>query len=461
MTGNHRELIFPRGFVWGTSTAAYQVEGGWDEDGKGPSIWDTFTHLPGKIERGETADRADDHYHRWPADLDLMHDLGIPAYSFSVSWPRVLPDGIGPLNPAGMDFYDRLVDGLLARGITPYLKLYHWDLPQALQDRGGWAERDTARRFADYAVAVAARLGDRVRSWITHAEPFVASMAGNLYGMHAPGVQDPFTALKVAHNLLLGHGCAVKALRSELPAGAELGIVLSVYPVHPASESESDRAAAVRIDGMTNRLFMDPLFRGSYPADTVSLLGPLFPTVQPGDLALIATRLDFVGLNYYTRVVVRHDPAVPLIEAAFVQPPSREYSQMWEIYPPGMYEVLTRVFHEYHPHQIYVTENGVPVPDDVDLDGRVRDERRIRYLQDHLSQVHRAIAEGVPVRGYFHWSFLDNFEWSFGYRMRFGLVYVDYATQQRVPKDSARWFTGVIRKNAVLGGDGHRQGGEG
>ncbi len=461
MTGNHHDLVFPQGFVWGTSTAAFQIEGGWDEDGKGLSIWDAFTRVPGKIERGENADQADDHYHRWPSDLDLMRDLGIPAYSFSVSWPRVFPEGSGALNPAGLDFYDRLVDGLLARGIAPYLKLYHWDLPQALQQRGGWAERDTAERFADYAIAVASRLGDRVQHWITHDEPFVASMAGNLYGMHAPGVQDPLTALQVAHNLLLGHGCAVKALRGMLPTSAGLGIVLSVYPVHPVSESEADRAAALRIDGLTNRLFMDPLFRGSYPADTASLLGPLFPQVQPGDLALISTPLDFVGVNYYTRVVVRHDPSVPLIEAAFVQPPDREYSQMWEIYPPGMYEVLARVYRDYHPRQIYVSENGIPVPDGVDLDGRVRDERRIRYLQDHLAQVHRAIADGVPVRGYFHWSFLDNFEWSFGYRMRFGLVYVDYATQQRTPKDSARWFTGVIHKNAVPGVNGHHPGGEG
>ncbi len=298
MTGNNHHLIFPDRFVWGTITSAYQIEGGWDEDGKGLSIWDTFSHTPGKIERDENADLAADHYHRWPTDLDLMAGLGIPAYSFSVSWPRVIPDGSGPVNPAGLDFYARLVDGLLERGITPYLKLYHWDLPQALQDRGGWADRDTAERFADYAHAVAARLGDRVPYWITHDEPFVASMAGNFNGLHAPGVQDPFTALKVAHHMLLGHGCAIKALRSVLPERAEAGIVLSVYPVHPASVSEADRLAAGRIDGMTNRIFMDPLFRGAYPDDMLALLGPIFPEVQPGDLDLIATPIDFLGVNY-------------------------------------------------------------------------------------------------------------------------------------------------------------------
>ncbi|HEY3345395.1 MAG TPA: GH1 family beta-glucosidase [Anaerolineaceae bacterium] len=452
MTGNHSILRFPDGFVWGTSTSAYQIEGAWNEDGKGISIWDTFAHTPGKIERDENADVTGDHYHLWPADLDLMAGLGIPAYCFSVAWPRVIPEGRGAANPAGLDFYDRLVDGLVERGIDPYLMLYHWDLPQALQDRGGWAEREIAELFAEYARVVAGRLGDRVTHWITHDEPFVAAMAGHFNGQHAPGLQDPIAALRSAQHMLLSHGCAVQALRAILPAKAQIGIILSVYPVHPATESEADRQAAWRTDGLTNRLFLDPLFRAAYPADIQETFGPFFPEVQPTDLGTIATPIDFLGVNYYTRVVIQADSDVPLMAASQIQVPDQEYSQMWEIYPNGMFEVLERVDKDYHPQNIFVTENGVPVPDGVDLDKRIRDERRIRYLSDHILQVHHAIQAGIPVRGYFHWSFQDNFEWSFGYRLRFGLVYVDYATQERIVKDSGRWYAQVIRQNGVPAG---------
>ena len=325
--------------------------------------------------------------------------------------------------------------------------LYHWDLPQALQDKGGWAERSIIDAFSEYTRVVARRLGDRVPAWVTLNEPMVISLAGNFLGEHAPGLQDPFVALRVAHNLLVAHGQAVQVLRSELPKTARVGIILNITPTYPATDTPADLLAATRYDGVANRLFLDPLFKGRYPQDMLDLFGPIFPAIAPGDLQTIAAPLDFVGLNYYMRAVMQADPAVPILGASQVYPPESEYSQMWEIYPPGMYEMLTRIQADYHPAQVYITENGVCVPDGVDFDGRVRDERRIRYLRDHLEQAHRAIAAGVPLKGYFHWTFMDNFEWAFGYRMRFGLVYVDYATQQRMIKDSGRWYANLIHNN--------------
>jgi len=440
-------LKFPQGFVWGAVTSAYQIEGAWNEDGKGPSIWDGFVHQPGKIERGETADVSVDHYHCFPEDIALMQELGLQAYCFSVSWPRILPEGTGKVNQAGLDFYDRLVDALLKENISPYVMLYHWDLPQALQDKGGWSERFIVDAYSEYARILARRLGDRIPTWVTHNEPMVISLAGNFLGEQAPGLQDPFIALRVAHNLLVAHGQAVRALRAELPKTAKIGIILNITPTYPATDTEEDRQAARRYDGIANRLFLDPLFRGEYPADMLELFGPIFPEIPPGDLRTIAAPLDFVGLNYYMRAVMRNDPDTPLLQAAQVYPPESEYSQMWEIYPPGMYEMLTRIQADYHPKEVYITENGVCVTDGVDFDGRVRDERRIRYLRDHLTQVLRAIQVGVPLKGYFHWTLMDNFEWSFGYRMRFGLVYVDYATQKRTIKESGRWYANVIRNN--------------
>ena len=442
-------LKFPEGFVWGAVTAAYQIEGAWNEDGKGSSIWDSFVHQLGKIERGETADVSVDHYHRYSEDIALMQELGLQAYCFSVSWPRILPEGTGKVNLAGLDFYDRLVDGLLAKNIAPYLMLYHWDLPQALQDKGGWGERFISDAYSEYARIVARRLGDRIPAWVTHNEPMVISLAGNFLGEHAPGLQDPFVALRVAHNLLVAHGQAVQVLRAELPKTARIGIILNITPTYPATDTEVDRQAARRYDGVANRLFLDPLFRGEYPADMLELFGPIFPELQPGDLQTIAAPLDFVGLNYYMRAVMRNDPDVPLLQASQVYPPESEYSQMWEIYPPGMYDMLTRIQADYHPKEIFLTENGVCVTDGLDFDGRVRDERRIRYLREHLAQVQRAIQAGVPVKGYFHWTLMDNFEWAFGYRMRFGLVYVDFATQKRTIKESGRWYTNVIRNNGL------------
>ncbi len=441
-------LRFPDGFVWGTATSAYQIEGAWDEDGRKPSIWDTFCRQPGRIRDGSSGDVAADHYHRWAEDVALMASLGLKAYRFSVAWPRVIPDGSGAVNPAGLDFYDRLVDALLERGIEPFVTLYHWDLPQTLQERGGWLNRDTARVFADYAHVVAARLGDRVRTWITHNEPWVTAFVGYFLGEHAPGMQDPLATFRATHHLLLSHGYAVEALRAAAHLPLRVGITLNLSPVHPASDAEADRQAADRFDGLLNRLFLDPLLKGSYPQDLQPLIGSLLP-VEPGDLERIAASLDFVGVNYYTRTVIRHDPALPVLELGQVQPAGSEYSQMWEIYPAGMYELLMRVWRDYRPADIFITENGIPVPDGLDFDGRVRDGRRITYLRDHLIQAHRAIQDGAPVRGYFHWSLLDNFEWAYGYTMRFGLIYVDYATQKRTVKDSGHWYAAVVRENGV------------
>lgn len=440
-------ITFPSHFTWGTATSAYQIEGAWNEDGRGLSIWDTFCHTPGKIYQNETGDIASDHYHRWKEDVQVMVELGLNAYRFSIAWPRVLPQGKGAVNPKGIDFYDRLVDALLEQNIQPFPTLFHWDLPQSLQDEGGWANRETAYHFAEYARVLGERLGDRVSNWITHNEPFVAALAGHFTGEHAPGIQDIGIALKAGHHLLLSHGLAVSALRASLTRPANIGITLNLTTCHPASDSEADRRAAWRFDGINNRMFLDPVLRGEYPADMLELFGPLFPAIPPDDLRITSTPLDFLGVNYYTRNVIRYDPDFPLAEFVEVHPIGNEYSQMWEIYPPGIYELLTRVWNDYHPAHIYVTENGCPVPDGLDLDRRVRDYRRIHYLRDHLVQCHRALTEGVPLRGYFVWSLGDNFEWSYGYTMRFGIVYIDYNTQERMIKESGRWFAQVIRDN--------------
>lgn len=443
-------LSFPPDFVWGAATAAYQIEGAWNEDGKGPSIWDTFVRRPGKVYRNDTGDIAADHYHRWPQDIQLMAELGLKAYRFSVSWSRILPEGRGTVSPAGLDFYDRLVDGLLAQGIQPFVTLFHYDLPQALQDLGGWGDRETAYHFAEYAALLAQRLGDRVTGWITHNEPEVVAMNGHFTGEHAPGLQDPFMALRVAYHLLVSHGLAVQALRAALPASAQVGITLNMNPVYPASDTEADLLAAHRVDTVINRLFIEPVMLGRFPADAETIFQQMLPEPQAGDFESASAPLDFIGLNYYTRVVIRQDPDIPLVQASQIQPVGNEYSQMWEIYPQGLYDLLHEVWQKYHPAAIYITENGVPVPDGIDFDGRVRDGRRIRYLYDHLAQAHRALAEAIPLKGYFVWSLMDNFEWAHGYRMRFGLFYVDYENGlARTIKDSGRWYSQVIRQNGL------------
>jgi beta-glucosidase len=446
---NNGFLSFPDGFLWGVASSAYQIEGAVNEDGRGLSIWDSFCRQPGKTKNGETGDSAADHYHRWRQDLRIMKDLGLKAYRFSIAWPRILPAGSGQVNRPGLDFYDRLVDALLEAGIEPFITLYHWDLPQALQDRGGWPARDTALHFADYARIIGERLGDRVTYWMTHNEPWVAAFAGYFEGEHAPGIQDPVAAFLSAHHLLLSHGLACEALRAACRKPPHMGIALNLNPIHPATDSQADLEAATRADAGLNRLFLDPLFKGRYPADLIEMLGPIFTPPQPGDMERIAAPLDWLGVNYYSRHVVRYDPDVPLLQLSQVLPVGNEYSQMWEIYPPGIFELLTRVWKDYHPPYIIVTENGMCVPDAPDLDGRIRDTRRIAYLHDQIAQVHRAIGDGVPVRGYFVWSLTDNFEWAHGYGMRFGLVYVDYATQARAVKDSGWWYKRVIEANGV------------
>jgi beta-glucosidase len=437
-------LRFPPGFLWGAAASAYQIEGAWNEDGRGPSVWDTFVRRPGKVWRGQTGDVAADHYHRWAEDVDLMAQIGLQAYRFSVSWPRVLPQGAGRVNEKGLDFYDRLVDALLARGIQPFVALHHFDLPQALQDRGGWPARDTAYRFAEYATVVARRLGDRARYWIPHNEPAAVAFSGYGLGTSAPGLRNPVASLRAMHHLLLSHGLAAQAIRAAAPGPVEIGTALSTSPVYPATPA--DRGAAVRMDNLVNRLTLDPLLLGRYPQDALGRLTPMLARARAGDMAIIAAPLDFLGINYYTRILARREWRLPILWAWKARvPAANPRSAMWEIYPQGIHDLLVRVWQDYGHPRMFVTENGVPVPDQVDSDGSVHDQARIQYLRDHLVQVRRAMDAGVPVKGYFVWSVLDNFEWDLGYQMRFGLVHVDYDTQQRVVKDSGWWYRDLIR----------------
>jgi len=445
------EYLFPEGFLWGAATAAYQIEGGFDEDGKGESIWDRFSHTPGKILNGDTGDVACDHYHRYLEDVKIMRDLKLKAYRFSVSWPRVFPEGRGKPNPKGLDFYRRLSDALIAAGIKPVVTLYHWDLPQALQDKGGWPNRDTADYFADYAAYMFDKLGDCVELWITHNEPWVVSMLGYGSGIHAPGIKDMSAALKAAHNLLLSHGKAVRIFREIVSRGSKIGITLNLSPVHPASESESDIEAARRFDGHLNRWFLDPVLKGKYPGDLWELYERTIglPHVEDDDLDVIGTPIDFLGVNYYTRAVIRAGEADEPLRATRVAPSSNFTEMGWEIYPEGIYELLIRIHRDYNEPLVYITENGAAFKDVVDEEGGVKDDERIKYLQDHLIRLHRAIQDGVKVGGYFVWSLMDNFEWAYGYTKRFGLLYIDYTTQRRIWKKSALWYRDVIERNGV------------
>ncbi|NLE77883.1 MAG: beta-glucosidase [Chloroflexi bacterium] len=442
-------LEFPAGFVWGAATASYQIEGSADAHGKGPSIWDLFCRAPGAIENSDTGDVACDHYRRWREDLALMSQLGLGAYRFSISWPRVLPTGHGQVNRTGLDFYDRLVDGLLEAGIQPFVTLYHWDLPQALQEAGGWPARQTADHFAAYADVVSRRLGDRVGHWITLNEPWVAAYAGYGNGWHAPGIRNPLAAIAAAHHLLLAHGQAVPVLRANSRPEAQVGITLNLAPVHPASDREADQAAARRFDGFLNRWFLGPIFHGRYPEDLLTLLGEALPDGAAADGPAMAAPLDFLGINNYTRNVMANDPESVVVETKEVFPSGRPYTEMgWEVYPEGLYELLTRVQRDYAPPRIYVTENGATFPDALS-GGRVHDPQRVDYLRGYIAQAHRALQEGVPLAGYFVWTLLDNFEWAYGYSKRFGLVYVDFGSQARILKDSAFWYREVIAQNGV------------
>jgi beta-glucosidase len=445
---------FPDDFVWGAATASYQIEGAVHEDGRGESVWDRFSHTPGRTHNGDTGDVACDHYHRWPEDVKLMQELGLQAYRFSIAWPRVLPQGWGQSNPLGLDFYDSLVDALLAANITPYVTLFHWDLPQALQDRGGWANRDTVDAFVEYAEAVVQRLGDRVTHWITHNEPQVYANHGHFTGEHAPGTTDHRVALQVAHNLLLSHGRVVPLLRSARD-GAQVGITLNLSPSVAASESEADQRAAAIYDGLHNRWFLDPLYGRGYPQEIVEALGDAMPEVQDGDLDIAAAQTDFLGINYYFPQYVRAASAdeSPLGFAALGPDELRQRGHTltamgWPIVRDGLRDLLVRVHRDYAPREIFITENGAAFDDEV-RDGVVDDQNRIAYLREHFNAASEAIGEGVPLHGYFVWSLMDNFEWAHGFSKRFGLIYVDYATQERIPKASADWYRRVIEEDAV------------
>jgi beta-glucosidase len=470
------DRAFPPGFVWGTATAAYQIEGAVAEDGRTPSIWDTFSHTPGKVQGGDTGDEADDHYHRFPEDVAIMKTLGVSSYRFSIAWPRITPhvtaQALGPVNEAGLAFYSRLVDELVAAGISPAATLYHWDLPQALEDAGGWTSRATAERFAEYAEVIASRLGDRIGTFITLNEPWCSAYLGYASGVHAPGRTEPASALQAVHHLNLAHGLATAAIRRAAP-DAQVALTLNLAWVRPATDSAADADAARRIDGLQNRVFLDPALRGAYPADVLADTSSVtdWSFIQDGDVERICQPLDALGLNYYSPTVVRaHDPALPRAQADghgdgaasswpgcadidFPQQPGPYTDMGWSVDARGMYQLLVRLSRENPGLDLYVTENGAAYPDELSPDGHVHDDDRIAYLGEHLQAVRDAIADGAPVRGYYLWSLLDNFEWSYGYSKRFGIVHVDYATQQRTIKDSGRWYAAVAGRNALPAGD--------
>ena len=435
-----RASSFPSDFVWGAATASYQIEGAAHEDGRGESVWDRFSATPGKVRGGDTGEIACDFYHRYPEDVKLMRELGLDAFRFSIAWPRVLPEGRGKVNEAGLDFYDRLVDALLAEGIEPFATLFHWDTPQALEDEGGWTVRSIAEAFVPYVEAVVGRLGDRVRFWTTHNEPWVVAWIGHSWGQHAPGRTSEADAVAAAHHLLLSHGWAVEAIRREAP-NAQVGISLNLQEAYAHSDSPEDEAAAWHVDGEGNRWFLDPIFRGSYPADLLQRNELVAPFVQEGDLATMAAPLDFLGVNNYFRFVVGADVDGPRI----VRNPEAQHTEMgWEVFPDGLHRLLTRVAEDYAPAAIYVTENGAAFGDVRVHDGAVHDPERTAYLEGYIDAMTRALADGAPVKGYFVWSLLDNFEWATGYSKRFGLVYVDYPTLERIPKDSFYWYQRLI-----------------
>ena len=421
---------FPPDFVWGAATASYQIEGAVHEDGRGESVWDRFCATPGAVRNGETGEVACDFYHRYPADIELMQELGVGAFRFSIAWPRILPEGRGAVNAAGLDFYDRLVDAVLEAGIEPWPTLYHWDLPQPLEDAGGWPVRATAEAFAEYVEAVAGRLGDRVTWWTTHNEPRVMSWLGYGDGTFAPGRASSADALAAAHHLLLSHGRAVAVIRRDVP-GAKVGIALDLTDAVPATNLHDDCVAAHAVDGRANRLFLDPLFKGEYPED---LPEPFAGRVDDGDLRTIAAPLDFLGVNYYHRQVVRAPAEVELV-----------------VSPQGFTDLLVRLRDDYAPPAIVVTENGTWFGDAVSHDRRVRDPERQAYLADHVAAVALALDAGVPITGYFVWSLLDNFEWNVGYWKRFGLVYVDFPTLERIPKGSFYWYRDFIARRRRAG----------
>jgi beta-glucosidase len=439
-------MSFPQGFLWGAATSSYQIEGATMADGRGATIWDVFCDVPGKVANNDNGDVACDHYHRYPEDIAMMADMGLQTYRFSIAWSRIFPQGTGPVEPRGLDFYDRLVDTLLRHNIQPMVTLYHWDLPQALQEKGGWENRDIVQAFTQYADTVSARLGDRVKMFATHNEPWCISFLSNFLGQHAPGKHDLKAAIQVAHHVLLSHGTALEALRRNVPDGQH-GIVLNFTPAYPASDSAADREAAYRVDGFNNRWFADPLFKGCYPQDMVDFFGEHMCEASDEDLAVISRPIDFLGVNFYTRHLIGagngffgesyHDSGNPRTDIG------------WEVYPQALYDLLMRLTNEYRVPALYITENGAAYSHEPEADGVVYDTERIEYLRAHLEACQKAIEDGAPLKGYYQWSLMDNFEWAYGYDQRFGMVYVDYKTQKRIIKNSGHWYSQVARANSL------------
>ena len=435
---------FPQSFSWGAATAAYQIEGAWNEDGRGPCIWDTFAALPGKTSKGDSGAVACDHYHRWPQDVELLSQLGVDSYRFSISWSRVFPEGTGASNPKGVAFYDRLIDGLLEKGIQPCATLYHWDLPQALQDRGGWGNRDVVSWFADYAEAQYGAFGDRVKTWYTHNEPWVVAWAGHSIGRHAPGLTDPKLAVQVCHHLLLSHAAAIEVYRDSRRGDGSIGAVLNLYPMVPASDSDDDAKAARILDGHHNRWWLDPVMKGTYPQDQwdhYASLG-LSPDVHADDMKrMSAAKSDFLGVNYYFRKVVQAQAGNALLPLVEVKPKGAPYTSMdWEVWPEGLSDLLIRLKNDYGNPRIQITENGAAFPDEKWVGGEIDDQDRRAFLAGHFQAALDAMKAGVRLEAYFVWSLLDNFEWAQGYERRFGVFHVDYQTQKRSWKKSGRWY---------------------
>ena len=429
-------------FLWGVATSSFQIEGAANEDGRGLSIWDTFCRLPGKVVNGDTGDIACDHYHRYKEDLDLMKWMGVDAYRFSVAWSRVLPNGVGAVNKAGLDFYDRLIDGALERGIQPWLTMYHWDLPQALQDRGGWNNGEIVTWFEEYAHLLTAQFGDRVKHWMTLNEPLCSAWIGHLYGDMAPGITDLQTALNASHHLLMSHGIASQVTRSNVK-DSRVGIVINVTPAVPATDSDDDRRASILADGFDNRWFLNPVFGQPYPTDVIEALGKS-PQIEAGDMSLINQPMDFLGVNFYFRQTIAANLQGSPLPIKNVRRENVKRTAMdWEVHAPAFEEILTRIHRDYKPREIYITENGSAWNDEL-ASGEIDDEERISYLKSHLDAMFTAKKQGAPIQGYFAWSFMDNFEWAYGYDKRFGLVYVDYKTLKRTPKKSAHYYRELL-----------------
>jgi beta-glucosidase len=444
---------FPEKFLWGAATSSYQVEGAVKEDGRGESIWDRFSHTPGKILNGDTGDIACDHYHRFKEDIKIMKELGLKSYRFSIAWPRIFPNGKGTINPKGLDFYKQLVEELLEKGIEPMVTLYHWDLPQALQDKGGWHNRDTIGYFAEYAFYMYRVLGDRVKLWITHNEPLSSSHIGHATGEYAPGITDPTISAQVSHHIMLSHAQAVQAFRQSDCKDGSIGIVLYFAHIQPASDTQEDREIARMMDGVINRWFIDPVLKGSYPEETLDIFRKEFnaPVIEQEDMDFIkANPIDFLGINYYTRIVVRKSKEPAFLGCEIVVPEHANLTGIgWEIYPEGLYNILMKICLDYGNPLMYITENGAAFSDTQIKDKTIQDDDRIGYIKAHLIEINRAIKDGANIGGYFLWSLMDNFEWSHGYSQRFGIIHVDFETLKRSWKKSAFWYRDVIERNGV------------